>query len=135
MLAQQERPASPLHLVTEAASTSPAASPPGPDTVKAGLTPNRSRREVENDEYGAFIRRILRAYARRVGDGDVEAFILMTGLADEIDAAIAEAVKGLAPMATPGPRSAPGSASPARPLSNAGDNVASPAVPHDSDRR
>jgi hypothetical protein len=59
------------------------------------LTPKRSRREVENDEYGAFIRRILRAYARRVGDGNVEAFILMTGLADEIDAAIAEAVKGL----------------------------------------
>ena len=85
----------PLHLVTEAASTSPAASPPGPDTVKAGLAPKRLRREVENDEYGAFIRRILRAYARRVVDGDVEAFILMTGLADEIDAAIAEAVEGL----------------------------------------
>ena len=95
MLAQQERPTSPLHLVTEAASTSPAASPPGPNTVKAWLTPKRSRREVENDEYGAFIRRILRAYARRVGDGDVEACILMTGLADEIDAAIAEAVNGL----------------------------------------
>jgi hypothetical protein len=33
------------------------------------------------------------------------------------------------------PRLAPGSASPARPLSNAGDNVASPAMPHDNDRR
>lgn len=31
----------------------------------------------------------------RVGDGDVEAFTLMTGLADDIDAAMAEAVKGL----------------------------------------
>jgi hypothetical protein len=30
-----------------------------------------------------------------VADGDVEALILMTGLADELDAAIAEAVKGL----------------------------------------
>ena len=98
MLAQQERPTSLLHLVTGAASTSPAASPPGPNTVKARLTPKRLRREVENDEndeYGAFIRRILRACARRVGDGDAEAFILMTGLADEIDAAIAGAVKGL----------------------------------------
>jgi hypothetical protein len=74
MLAQHEGRMSPLHLVTEAASASPAASPPGPNTVKAGLIPKRSRREVENDEYGAFIRRILRAYARRVGDGDVEAF-------------------------------------------------------------
>jgi hypothetical protein len=37
----------------------------------------------------------LRAYARRVGDGDVEALALMLGLAEEIDTAIAEAVKGL----------------------------------------
>jgi hypothetical protein len=59
------------------------------------LTPNRRRRSVENDECGAFIRRILRAYSRRVANGDVEALSLMTGLADELDAAIAEAVKGL----------------------------------------
>jgi hypothetical protein len=44
---------------------------------------------------GAFVRRILRAYARRVGDGDVEALGLMLGLAEEIDTAIADAVKGL----------------------------------------
>jgi hypothetical protein len=37
------------------------------------LTPKRPGRQVENDEYGAFVRRGLRAYARRVGDGDVEA--------------------------------------------------------------
>jgi len=35
------------------------------------------------------------AYARRVGDGDVEALVLMVGLAEETDAAIAEAVRGL----------------------------------------
>ena len=64
-------------------------------SVKARLTPNRRGRSVENDEFGAFARRILRAYSRRVGDGDVEALALMTGLADELDAAIAEAVKGL----------------------------------------
>jgi hypothetical protein len=64
-------------------------------SVKAGLTPNRQRRPVENDEYGAFIRRILRAYSRRVADGDVEALSLMTGLAGELDAAVAEAVQGL----------------------------------------
>jgi hypothetical protein len=66
-----------------------------PNTVKAELTPNRTRRRVENDEYAAFIRRILRAYSRRIGDGDVEALALMVDLAEETDAAIAEAVKGL----------------------------------------
>ena len=95
MLAQHERHESPLRLVDQAASTSPAGQFPRPDTVKAGLTPKRRRRRVENDEYSAFIRRILRAYSRRVGDGDVEALALMLGLADEIDTAITEAVKGL----------------------------------------
>ena len=56
------------------------------------MTPKRPRRQVENDEYGAFVRRILRACSRRAGDGDVEALV---GLAEEIDAAMAEAVKGL----------------------------------------
>ncbi|MFY9931482.1 MAG: hypothetical protein WAK82_26120 [Streptosporangiaceae bacterium] len=64
-------------------------------SVKTRLTPNRRRRSVENDEYRAFIRRILRAYTRRVADGDVEALIAMTSLADELDAAITQAVKGL----------------------------------------
>ena len=64
-------------------------------SVKAGLTPQRRRRAVENDEYGEFIRRILRAYSRRVADGDIEALALMTGLAGELDDAIAQAVKGL----------------------------------------
>ena len=50
---------------------------------------------MENDDYAAFAHRILRAYARRVGDGEVEALALMVGLADELDTAIAEAVRGL----------------------------------------
>jgi len=95
MLAQHERHESPLQLVSQASSTSPARQIPRPDSVKAGLTAKRPRRLVENDEYSAFVRRILRAYARRVGDGDVEALALMVNLADEIDAGIAEAVKGL----------------------------------------
>ena len=93
MLAQHERPTSPLHAVTQQASSSPAAQLTRPNTVKAGLTPKRPRRQVENDEYAAFVRRILRACSRRVGD--VEALGLMLGLAEEIDTAIAEAVKGL----------------------------------------
>jgi hypothetical protein len=95
MLAQHERLARPMHAVSQLDSSSPEAQLTRPDTVKAGLTPKRPRRQVENDEYAAFIRRVLQAYSRRVGDGDVEALALMLGLAEEIDTAIAEAVKGL----------------------------------------
>jgi ECF sigma factor len=62
---------------------------------KARLSPKRRRRTVDNDEYGEFIRRILRACSRRVADGDIDALSLMTRLADELDDAIAQAVKGL----------------------------------------
>ena len=67
----------------------------GPNTVKTPLTPKRAGRVRENDEYAAFARRVLRAYARRIADGDVEALTLMTGLAEEIDTAISQAVQGL----------------------------------------
>jgi hypothetical protein len=56
------------------------------------LTSKRPRRQVE---YTAFVRRILGAYSRRVGGGDIEGLALMLGLAEEIDTAIAEAVMGL----------------------------------------
>ena len=139
MLAQPERPGRPLHAVSQLASTSPAARFTRPDTVKASLTPKRTRRQVENDEYAAFVRRILQAYSRRVGNGDVEALALMLGLAEEIDTAIAEAARACAPAATPGPRSAHGSASPARPHSSAGGNGESGPchirATHDGDRR
>ena len=65
------------------------------NTDNTGLSPNRRRDVVENDEYAAFARRVLRAYARRVADGDVEALTLMLGLSAEIDVAIAQAVTGL----------------------------------------
>jgi hypothetical protein len=105
------------------ASPSPAIQLPKPDTVKPPLTPKRPRRQVENGDYGAFARRVLRAYARRVGDGDVEALILMTSLAGEIDTAIAGAVQACAPAAIPGPRSAPGcSAGPTTPTATLGSS-------------
>ena len=63
-------------------------------SVKARLTPNR-RRPVENDEYASFVRRVIRAYARRVAAGDVDALADMTGLATELDEAITQAVTGL----------------------------------------
>ena len=59
------------------------------------MTPERTRPVVENDAYAAFTRRILRAYARRIATGDIEALTAMTGLAAEIDTAIGNAVTGL----------------------------------------
>jgi hypothetical protein len=62
------------------------------------LSPKRPRRTAGNDEYGEygeFIRRILRAYSRRIADGGIEALSLMTRLAGELDDAIGQAVKGL----------------------------------------
>lgn len=59
-------------------------------SVKAALTP-----KAENGEFAGFARRVVRAYARRVADGDVEALPDMVRLSDELDAAIAESVAGL----------------------------------------
>jgi len=72
--------------------------PPGhvrKNIVNNPLTPKRVRGVVENDEYVAFARRILRAYARRVATGDIDALIQMTTLADDIEIAIRNAVVGL----------------------------------------
>jgi hypothetical protein len=66
----------------------------GPDNSSRPLRPRR-RDVVENDEYAAFARRIIRAYARRVGTGDVEALTDMVALADQLDDAISAAVTGL----------------------------------------
>ncbi len=67
----------------------------GRSTVKARLTPTRRRRPVENDEYASFIRRVIRAHARRVAAGDVDALADMTGLATDLDEAITQAVAGI----------------------------------------
>jgi len=63
--------------------------------VNRPLTPNRPRRVVENDEYAAFIRRVIRAYSRRVADGDIEAISALAATADQIDTAIKDAITGL----------------------------------------
>jgi DNA-directed RNA polymerase specialized sigma24 family protein len=58
--------------------------------------PHPCRRDVvENDEYAAFARRIVRAYARRVATGDVEALTDMVALSSGLDDAIGQAVTGL----------------------------------------
>ncbi len=84
-----------LHALNGRPGPSHPARPGRPDTVKTTLTPKCAGRVRGNDEYAAFARRVLRAYARRVATGDVEALTLMTDLAEEIDSAIGQAVKGL----------------------------------------
>jgi hypothetical protein len=68
------------------------------NTVKPALTPKprkRTRREVETNQFDAFVRRILRAYARRVAAGDVEALRCLSVLSTEVDAVTRLAVAGL----------------------------------------
>jgi hypothetical protein len=61
-----------------------------PDTVGAGRHQKRPRWQVEDDEYDTCVRRILRAYSRRVRVGAVEALAVIPGLAEEIDPTITE---------------------------------------------
>ncbi len=57
--------------------------------------PARERGTVENKEFAAFARRIVRAYARRVAQGDIEALADLVALRDNIEGAINDAVIGL----------------------------------------
>jgi hypothetical protein len=63
--------------------------------VNKPLTLKRRRSVVENDEYAAFLRRILAAYSRRVASGDIEAITAMAGIARDIDTALRDAIAGL----------------------------------------
>jgi hypothetical protein len=62
---------------------------------KPVLTSKREKRDVENNEFAAFARRILRAYARRIAAGDVEALRSLVNLSSDVDAATRMAVRGL----------------------------------------
>jgi hypothetical protein len=64
-------------------------------SVNTPLTAKRRSRVVENDEYAAFLRRVIRAYSRRVAAGDIEAITTMAALADELDHATRQAITGL----------------------------------------
>jgi hypothetical protein len=63
--------------------------------VKNTLTAKRRQRVTENDEYAAFVRRVIRAYSRRVAIGDIDAITDMAALAADFDTAIREAITGL----------------------------------------
>ena len=83
------------HAPNRLPGTAAGPSPERPNTVNPALTPNRARRVVENDDYGAFARRILAAYARRIARGDIDALNALTALSADIDTAITDAVTGL----------------------------------------
>jgi hypothetical protein len=63
--------------------------------VKKPLTPKRPYRVVENDEYAAFLRRVIAAYSRRVAAGDIEAITTMAALADHLENATRQAINEL----------------------------------------
>jgi hypothetical protein len=64
-------------------------------TMTSGPPRPRRRDVVENDEFAAFAQRIIRAHARRVARGDVEALRDLVALSTVLDAAIGDAVTGL----------------------------------------
>jgi hypothetical protein len=64
--------------------------------VNRTLTPKRrTRPAVENHDYAAFTRRVIRAHARRIAEGDIEELTHLTGLEHELQRAIHTAVEGL----------------------------------------
>lgn len=69
------------------------------NTVTHTLTPRipaQKRRDVvENTEFAAFARRIIRAHGHRVATGDVEALRDLVALSTTLDQAITDAVAGL----------------------------------------
>jgi hypothetical protein len=83
------------HVLTPYTDRTPGTGPNRPDTVKARLTRKRPRRPVENDEYAAFARRVLRAYSRRIAAGDIDALEGMADLASQVETAVGQAVTGL----------------------------------------
>jgi hypothetical protein len=63
--------------------------------VNGSLTARRRWQVVENDEYAAFVKRVINAYTRRVASGDIEAITEMAAIADQMDTAIRDAITGL----------------------------------------
>jgi hypothetical protein len=69
--------------------------PPSPErNVKPGLTAKR-RSSVENDDYAQFLRRVLRAFSRRIAAGDIDALTDLANLAADLETALHDAVTGL----------------------------------------
>jgi len=72
--------------------------PDGRITISAAPVRTRSKKrrrdDVENPDYAAFGRRIIRAHGRRIAEGDVEGLAELLSLRDEPDSATRAAVDG-----------------------------------------
>ncbi|MDQ7910215.1 hypothetical protein RB614_37540 [Phytohabitans sp. ZYX-F-186] len=64
-------------------------------TGKPAPRRKRAAQPVENAKFDAFVRRILRAYGRRVAAGDIEALASLARLSSEVDATTRLAVASL----------------------------------------
>jgi hypothetical protein len=66
------------------------------NTVTTGLTRRkRAKRVVDNSSYASFARRVVKAYARRVADGDITALRELAVFVSDVDDATRVAVAGL----------------------------------------
>ena len=78
-----------------AETPTPAAGPSGDADAQSGvkddLTPKRAGRITETAEYAAFVRRILKAYGRRIANGDTDALPTLLAVAAEVDDVICQA--------------------------------------------
>lgn len=63
--------------------------------VKTSLTARRLRRVVENDEFTAFSRRVLRAAGRRVAAGDIDGLPELVALGAAVETVITDAIGAL----------------------------------------
>ena len=59
------------------------------------MVKKRLTNEKSNAEFAGFVHRVLRAHARRIAAGDVEALVDLVQLSAGVDQAIADAVVGL----------------------------------------
>jgi hypothetical protein len=50
---------------------------------------------VENDDYAAFVRRVITAYGRRIASGDIEGLATLAELGRELDDVLEHAILGL----------------------------------------
>lgn len=62
---------------------------------KPGLRPDRAQPRAETEPYGAFVRRAIRAYGRRIGGGEIEELQGLIDLHSLIDAVVDKAVADL----------------------------------------
>jgi hypothetical protein len=81
---------------TEHRSTvNPALTPNQPTAIRPTRAPRTRRTVVENDDYAAFVRRVITAYGRRIASGDIEGLATLAQLGHDLDDVLEHAIIGL----------------------------------------